>query len=70
MMSSNEGYRKFTEDPEGFFKKIGEISHIEGIFKIKVNPTGNKTYYNLLEMYKNDSNLLLRKAYSELKDVI
>ena len=31
------------------------------MFKIKLNPYNGSTYYNILEMYKNDSNILLMK---------
>jgi hypothetical protein len=33
------------------------------MFKLKVNPYNNTVYYNILEMYKYDSMVLLKKAY-------
>lgn len=69
-MSSSEGFQKLVEDPEGLKRKISEFSHLEGIFKIKLNPSRDNIYYNILDMYKNDSSVVLKKAYKELKETL
>ena len=66
-MSSKEGYEKLQSEPDSLKKIIDEISHLEGIFKVKLNPYNESIYYNILEIYKNDSAVLLKKAYKELK---
>ena len=54
-------------DPDGLKRLIDEISHVEGLFKIKLNPYNDTIYYNILEIYKNDSTILLKKAVKDLK---
>ena len=69
-MSSIEGFQRLTEDPEGMKKKISEVSHLEGMFKIKLNPSKDNIYYNILDMYQNDSMILLQKAKNDLKETL
>ena len=58
---------KFHESVDEFMRRIEQASYIEGIYKIKINPYNGSVYYNVLEMYKEDSRVLLNKAYNELK---
>lgn len=44
-------------------KKMESVSYIEGIYKIKINPYNGSIYYNILERYREDSRVLLSKAY-------
>lgn len=44
-----------------------EISHLEGIWKVKLNPSKNSVYYYIVDVYKNDSSALLKKAYKDFK---
>lgn len=37
------------------------------MYKIKINPTKDNTYYNIIDVYKNDSSVLLKKIYQDLK---
>ena len=66
-MTSAEGYERLQSEPESLKKLVDEISHVEGLFKIKLNPYNDNVYYNILEIYKNDSSILLKKAYKDLK---
>lgn len=66
-MTSAEGYERLQSEPESLKKLVDEISHVEGLFKIKLNPFNDNVYYNILEIYKNDSSILLKKAYKDLK---
>jgi hypothetical protein len=53
--------------PEEFQAQLEKISFREGIFKIKINPFKNIVFYNILEMYKEDSKALLQKTFNDLK---
>ena len=66
-MTSAEGYERLQSEPDSLKKLVDEISHVEGLFKIKLNPFKDNIYYNILEIYKNDSSILLKKAYKDLK---
>ncbi len=37
------------------------------MFRVKVNPSKDNIYYNIVDMYKNDSSVLLKKVYKDLK---
>ena len=47
-------------------KKMSEVSYLEGMFRLKLNPSKDNVYYNILEMYRDDSVVLLQKAKKEL----
>ncbi len=66
-MSSLEGFKKLSADKDWMRRKVEEISHLEGIFKIKINPFKDSVFYNIVDMYRNDSKIILSKAYKDLK---
>ena len=43
---------------------------MEGIFKVKINPYKDSLYYNIVDVYKNDSLALLKQAYKDLKQTM
>ena len=65
-MTSIEGYRLLMTDSENLRRISDEISHIEGIFKVKINPHRDTVYYNVMDMYRDDSTVALRIAHSNL----
>ena len=58
------------EDKQFIRRKVEEISHLEGIFKVKINPYKDSLYYNIVDVYKNDSLALLKQAYKDLKQTM
>lgn len=66
-MSSLEGFSKLAEDKDQVRRRIEEVSHLEGIFRVKVNPYKDSLYYNIVDVYSSDSSVMVQRAYQDLK---
>ena len=65
-----EGLEKFVSEPEIFKAQLEKIFFHEGIFKIKINPYKKTLFYNILDIYDEDSKVLLQRAANNLKKVM
>lgn len=68
-MNAYQGYVLLNNEPEAFKKKIDELSYMEGVYKLKINPYNGVVYYNIIDMYKKDSGMMLKKEYWDFKEV-